>query len=350
VAVFHAIVVVVAPPIWLYGPFIQVDGGLAPRSIGIALSFLALFYLLKNRSILPWALLGIATLVHVSNSLIIFTLFFAAWLCNEWVLDKRLDRGHLLALGKKAGVAVMIYIIAGGWFALYVASRGIGIETEFSDAKFIWTWIYFRAPYMALPLMPWKAWFLFFLHILAIVVGWYLLRTRAEIQNKKALDLLGYVGTGSVVYFFFFYLFAFAWPWLPGFQFYSIRVVYFAHFVAYIFAALLALSFLKDWTKKQKQFIFLLLLIAVTGILSSSLFPGKTFLKRVEKNLHFLDIRDKKQATLVFLGQRQRNISLRIKNPFCSSGWFGLPSYCRMPPATKHSDLRRRDWKNGMRV
>ena len=28
VAIFHAIVVVVAPPIWLYGLFIQIDGGL----------------------------------------------------------------------------------------------------------------------------------------------------------------------------------------------------------------------------------------------------------------------------------------------------------------------------------
>ena len=76
VALFHAIVILVAPPIWLYGPFVHVDGGLAPRSIAIALSFLALSLLLHNARSLPWIVLGLATLIHVSNSLIIFTLFF----------------------------------------------------------------------------------------------------------------------------------------------------------------------------------------------------------------------------------------------------------------------------------
>lgn len=337
VAVFHAIVVVVAPPIWLYGPFIQVDGGLAPRSIGIAFSFLALYCLLKNKNILPWVFLGIATLIHVSNSLIIFTLFFAAWLSNEWVSSKRLDRGHWFTLGKKAGLAVMIYVVSGGWFALYVASLGSGVETGFSDAKFIWTWIYFRAPYMALPLMPWKAWLLFFLHILALFVGWYLLRTRAEIQNKKALDLLGYVGAGAVLYFFVFYLFAFVWPWLLGFQFYSIRVVYFAHFVAYIFTALLLLPFLKDWTKKQKNRIFLLLLITAASILFVLSDPGRIFFKRVGKNLSTSWVyvtRSDARAPGLSGSATTKYLALHPEPFLAPPNWFGLPLY--LPHATSY--------------
>ena len=330
VAIFHAIVIVIAPPIWLYGPFIQVDGGLAPRSIGIALSFLALYFLLKNRSILPWLLLGIATLAHVSNSLIVFTLFFAAWLCSEWVSSKRLNQEHWFPLGKKAGLAATVYIVAGGWFALYVATLGSGGETEFSDAKFIWTWIYFRAPYMALPLMPWKAWLLFFLHILAIVVGWYLLRKRAKIQHKKALDLLGFVGVGAVAYFALFYLFAFVWPWLPGFQFYSIRVAYFIHFVAYIFTALFLLSFCKDWIKKQKNFIFLPFLIIIVAILFSLSDPGKVFFKRVQKNLSVSwTYATESEARMLRLSGSATTQYLDLHpEPFLAPpNWFGLPAY-----------------------
>lgn len=247
VAIFHAIVMLTAPPIWLYGPFMQIDGGLAPRSIGMALSFLSLFFLLKGARILPWAILGIATLIHVSNSLIVFTLFFLVWIGMQFHFNGFFEKRYWLGLIRKSFASLAVYILAGGWFALFVAFQhkdGVGmLPTE----KFIWTWIYFRAPYMALPLMPWKAWLLFGLHIASLFFAWYFLRQRFRDERRVMLDFLGLIGVGAVVYFFLFYVFAFILPWMPGFQFYSIRVIYFLHFSAYLFTALLLVLWCRDW-------------------------------------------------------------------------------------------------------
>ncbi len=237
----HGYIMILAPPYWLYGKFIQVDGGLAPRSIGVALSFLALYFLLKKPKILPWLLLGVATLIHVSNSLIIFTLFFAAWFCRELLYSAKPLFEFLKVFWLKAFHATLGYLLSGGWFAFFLAFQGSGVSS-FSDEKFIWTWIYFRAPYMALTEVPLKFWIIFLIHILVGVVCWSMLRKREEAQQKEALDLLGLIGTGAVVYLFVFYFFSIIFPWLPGFQFYSIRVIYFTYFVTYFFLALLTVK------------------------------------------------------------------------------------------------------------
>jgi hypothetical protein len=341
VAVFHAIVVLIAPPIWLYGPFIQIDGGLAPRSIGIALSFLALYFLLKNRGVLPWALLGIATLFHVSNSLIVFTLFFAAWFWSDiWAQKDERDRRYWRSLARKSVLAFMIYMVAGGWFVLYVANLGSvhPNETGFSSAKAIWTWIYFRAPYMALPLMPWKAWLLFLLHAVSIPIAWHFLRKQMAARRKKALDLLGLVGMGAFVYFFIFYLFAFVWPWLPGFQFYSIRVIYFMHFVSYLFVSLLLLSLCRTWWRKSRgqsvrvswhRVAFTVL--AIAGI--SSLYfsaPGTKFLETASGNLlaSWLRISDSNNRTIGFPQSTTEKYLFQNPEPFLAPpNWSGSSTY-----------------------
>lgn len=283
VAVFHALLVTVAPPIWLYGPFIQVDGGLAPRSIGIALSFAALFFLLKNARVLPWVLLGIATLIHVSNSFIVFTLFLLAWLGAEWIQNHTLSVGHLSQLFRKTWFAFVFYFVSGGWFVFYVASLTLDKATFTAD-KFIWTWIYLRAPYMALPDMPEKAWLLFGLHILTIIVGWYILFKQGDETMKRRVNILGLVGVGAVVYFFLFYFFTFMRPWLPGFQFYSIRVVYLAHFVAYLFAAFLIMFACQKGTRRITSKIVVSGIVAGGIIFLLSSF-GRDFLERSGKNV-----------------------------------------------------------------
>lgn len=296
VAIFHAIVMLTAPPIWLYGPFMQIDGGLAPRSIGMALSFLSLFFLLKGARILPWAILGIATLIHVSNSLIVFTLFFLAWLCLEWKVKYVFDAQYWFTLARKSLLAAGVYIVSGGWFALYVAHLGRGVSAGLPTEKFIWAWIYFRAPYMALPLMPWKAWLLFGLHIASLFFAWYFLRQRFRDERRVMLDFLGLIGVGAVVYFFLFYVFAFIFPWMPGFQFYSIRVVYFLHFVAYLFTALLLVLWCQDWMVgkfffgKNIKSVYLrgVLLGSAVSIILIVLFysyPGRKFFQQSVPNI-----------------------------------------------------------------
>ncbi len=284
VAGLHALMITSAPPIWLYGPFLQIDGGLAPRSIGMALSFLAFFFLLKNSLIIPATLLGLATLIHVSNSLIIFTLFFAAWLCQAWIIRKVPGKRYWLSVLEKAVVGVACYILTGGWFALYVARLSSHVPLHFPTVKFIWSWIYFRAPYMALPLLTWRSWLLFTFHILAIVIGWYLLRKKSTVRNRVALNMMGLVGLGAIVYFFIFYLFTFIYPWLPGFQFYSIRVIYLAYFIAYLVISVLALTYYEALQFRQKIISLTILLVIGMGVLFLSA-PGQIFLQRLPKNI-----------------------------------------------------------------
>ena len=241
----HAYIMTLAPPFWLYGKFIQVDGGLAPRSIGVALSFLALYFLLKNYRFLPWALLGLATLIHVSNSFIIFTLFLVAYFFREILYRKKWDwsfTGLLLKNGLFAGV---VYTLSGGWFIFNAAIHNM-VAATFSDQKFIWTWIFFRAPYMALKRVPFEFWAIFWAHILIGGVCWYLLRKKYSFEVKRSLDLLAIIGVVSVLYLFLFYLFSITFPWLPGFQFYSLRVIYFAYFIAYLFLALGVVGFYQE--------------------------------------------------------------------------------------------------------
>jgi hypothetical protein len=282
-------------PIWLYGPFIHIDGGLAPRTIGMALSFLSLFYLARGSLFASSALLGLATLFHVSNSFIVFTLFLASWIIQAWVTGKDSIRQRLLDLGRKAGLALGIYLLAGGWFALYVASLGGSVPADFPPEKFIWTWTYFRAPYLALPIFGKYWWVRLFAHVLAIVVGWILLRKRVEPATRRGLGIAALVGLGSVVYFFLFYLFAFVWPWVPGFQFYSIRVVYLAYFAAYLFIGLslvilgreVVTKFLKALGISAKRYATVTLFVAIAvfmALLGVKL--AGSFRKPTTENLH----------------------------------------------------------------
>jgi len=227
-------------PVWLYGPFAQIDGGLAPRSVGVALSILALFFFAKKGSLtIPALILGLATLIHVSNSLIVFVLFGLIWLVHTLTVSRPLTRQKIVVLVRQGATALALYLIAGGWFAIRVGLQNSGAPVDFPPEKFIWSWIYFRAPYMALPLAGDYWWLRLTAHVVVLVAGWIWLRRVFDRNRGRAIDRLGMIGLGSVGFFFLFYLFAFVTPWLPGFQFYSLRVIYLLYFVAYLFLALL---------------------------------------------------------------------------------------------------------------
>jgi hypothetical protein len=226
-------------PIWLYGPFMAIDGGLAPRSIGVALSFLALYYLMRKSLPLAGLILGIATLVHVSNSFIVFSLFFIVWAILTWLDEHPLTKKDWLAMGRKAALGIGVYLLAGGWFAFFVASRGGATVGDFAPDKFVWTWIYLRAPYMALPFAGTFWWFRLGLHVAVIIVAWLWLRKWLAPATHWALNTISLVGLGAVGYFFVFYFFAFVRPWIPGFDFYSLRIIYFTYGTAYLLASVL---------------------------------------------------------------------------------------------------------------
>jgi hypothetical protein len=309
-------------PIWLYGPFIQVDSGLAPRSIGIAISFLALFFLIQGSIIIPSLLLGLATLIHVSNSFIVFTLYFGIWMVKSLLFDRPKDRQTWLEIGRKGGIALLVYLLAGGWFAFYVASQGGGGVPTFPTEKFIWAWIYLRAPYMALPLITKYWWIRLIAHAVSIVFGWLILRKRFDLIGRRALDTLALIGLGSVGYFFIFYFFAFTKPWLPGFEFYSIRVIYLAYFAAYLLISLCLLMISREIISKilgrihvdEKRYTSGLVLIAVMLFLFGfSTRLGDSFLKPKAQNLQqswwrLLD------DSVVFRARVPENQQMRLPN------------------------------------
>lgn len=304
IASLHAFVMIFYPPYWMYGKFLQVDGGLAPRSIGVAFSFLALFFLLKKARIIPWFILGISTLIHVSNSFIVFTLFFFAWLMCEFVHKTNgFTREFLKEIVRKSFVNFSVYIISGGWFALYVAKIASG-PISFSDDKFIWSWIYFRAPYMALTEVPDFFWMVFFAHIIGMLIGWFILRGFKEITNKYLVDIFGFIGVGAALYLFVFFFFSIVFPWLPGFQFYSIRIIYFTYFSTYFILALIAvmrfrwgMNLLMDLVSRKNKFsipqlfygTFVVFSVTVAGYIVFSL--SQEFVKRGPANLRISSYR-----------------------------------------------------------
>lgn len=237
IAVLHASLLAGGRAPWLYGPFIQVDGGLAPRSVGVALSFLALYFLLTNSLLACALVLGLATLIHVSNSLIIFSLFLLAWVIQQ-LLTRQASQLSIASLTKKTVGAVLVYLVAGGWLALKLAL----VEAPalaFPTAKFIWAWVYFRAPYFALLQTPSLWWLLFLMQGVIIIVGARYLKKRLPDSTHQALGLLSIIGLAGIAYLLGFYFFAFVRPWLPGFQFYSIRVIYLTYFVSFLYLGLI---------------------------------------------------------------------------------------------------------------
>lgn len=292
IVLFHAFLMLYAPPSWLYGPFIHIDGGLAPRSVGVALSFLALLYLLKGARSLPWILLGLATLIHVSNSLIVFLLFLGSLIGKTWweMAGKR-NTAFWRGIWWQGVRAVVLYLMTGGWFVVWVALQGNMEGVAFSTEKFIWAWVYLRAPYMALPFASWKMWTLFSLHIGALLGTWYWLRARLDGEGKNRLDSLGLIGMGGVGLFFLFYLFTFIVPWLPGFQFYSLRVVYLTHFVAYLFLALAIVLWWKRIEQKNLKRGLVVFLIGAIIIFFGFIGEGKHLLQRGGLNLQYTWVR-----------------------------------------------------------
>lgn len=297
VVVLHALLVTAMPPAWLYGYYIQVDGGLAPRSVAMALSVAALYYLLVSPRYLPWLLLGGATLIHVSNAFITFVLFIGAWFCmrlwGQIQEDKRLSFEKNSILVKDISCGVFLYFISGGWFLLQVFWLSWYQVSTFSAQKFIWTWIYFRAPYMALPAVPWGYWIVFMFHVVALFCGGWLIRKWYG-KQKEYVDLLIIVGFFALCGFGIFYLFAFVFPWLPGFQFYSLRLIYLLYLIGHLFTVLFLVGLLKKmWISKNLRCcsliewassVFLLICLGVTFWLCP-VFPGTKFVIGAPKNL-----------------------------------------------------------------
>lgn len=271
-------------PPWLYGPFMQIDGGLAPRSIGVALSFLALYFLLRRSLLVVAGILGLATFIHVSNSFIVFTLFWLVWLVDAFLRLRRQHDGSWRDLIRHGVTAGVVYLCLGGWFALYVAFSGA--KGSLSTEQFIWTWVYFRAPYMALPLGSLAGKAAIALKVGVICLGWYVVCRMLEPKLRSIWNMAGLIGLGAMAYFGFYYVTAFVMPWLPGFQFYSIRIVYFTYWLAFLMMSLLVVMLADRVVRKAKMgwLIVSLLAVMVLGLGVRS-HQGQLLTERAPRNL-----------------------------------------------------------------
>lgn len=248
VAVFHATGYLYDPPAWLYGPFMHIDGGLAPRSIGVALSFLAVAFFLEERKIAPWIVIGIATLIHVSNSMLVFLVLLATTVLEQLVEMYRRCRQMQPRVAVKQGfpftqliIPISVYFLSGGWFILAVASHDVVGPMRLTTEQFIWTWVYFRAPYMALPYISYGSWILFSLYLLVLAgamtfLFWFLR------EKRKELSRLGLISFFSLMGFVVFYLVTFEVPWLKGFQLYSFRIIYLVYLSMYVSLAIVIVT------------------------------------------------------------------------------------------------------------
>ncbi len=276
IALFHAIGYLYSPPAWLYGPFIHIDGGLAPRSIGVALSFLSLAFILEKKPVAPWVVLGIATLFHVSNSLLVFLVIVSSMLVIWTVEALRNEsiqywRRGIKYIFSRLVTASWWYIVAGGWFVFAVAWRDTsGSSIVMTTEQFIWTWVYFRAPYMALTHVSFGSWMLFFLHV-GLTVFCALLLSRIFLDKQREVIILTLTAGFSLAGFGVFYFFTFIFPWLPGFQLYSFRVIYLVYFVAYFLLALLITSLPRYLLQRllvvQPRKIRTLMLVYYSGVM-----------------------------------------------------------------------------------
>lgn len=222
-------------PVWLYGPFIHIDGGLAPRTIGMSLSFLGLLFLITSKPYLSAAALGIAALFHPSNSLVLYLIIFGAWTIKSLI--------YKASIGKIITViaqTIVVFIAAGGWFVLKVALGSWRGADHFSSEKYIWIWTYFRAPYLVLPEVTSYWWRLFVINILFTLFSWASIRNLLLEKNREAYLLVTITGLSAVIYFFAYYYFAFINPWLPGFKLYSIRGIYLLYFASFVNAGIAA--------------------------------------------------------------------------------------------------------------
>ncbi len=215
---------------WVYGMFLQIDGGLAPRTISNAIGLIAFYLFMINRERVASSLLGLASLVHVSNTLIVFMMLLVSKIYT-------LRNSHLTTLKtsfKYSMLNLICYVICGGWFVLVVyfsTENHLPIDKNYV----MWLWLYVRAPYLiftnntpvaiATPITA--------LLVTSIAI-FYLFRKKSHhfSLQTKLLKYVYTVALTSYVSFILYEINAYYFISLTFFKLYTIRLLNYAYFAS----------------------------------------------------------------------------------------------------------------------
>jgi hypothetical protein len=351
--IIHTVFFKVTGNPWVYGQFLQIDGGLAPRSISNAAGFWALYLFLANRCHRGAILLGLATFIHPSNTLLIYTLFvFSMTLCS---LTHR--SCNIKDTIRTTIINTVIYIFSGGWFAftvyLYTTS-----SAEISGHFLMWVWLYVRVPYMLYVNNHVTAIILPFLMCIISCACYFYLKLQDTLQfhphKSKNLQFLFCISALSFLGFFIYEINAYYLYSLTIFKMYSIRLLNYGYLASFLLISLttreLWVSYIKTWLKKVsscKKYLYIpcLLIVFIASVLAfnnNKLIYAKLCSQNSEINvINFI-----KRKDLSFLGPPTFNHSWIYVNQAITFKSFGFTDDSIFEWANRISFSKNCDLKN----
>jgi hypothetical protein len=339
---------------WVYGQFLQIDGGLAPRSISNAAGFWGLYLFLANRYHRGAILLGLATFIHPSNTLLIYTLLIISMtLCSlthkSWNIKDTI---------RTSIINTIIYIFCGGWFAfavyLYTSSTA-----EISGHFLMWVWLYIRAPYMLYVnnrasdiILP------FLTCIISCGCYFYLKLLQDTLQfhqhQSKNLQFLFYISILSFLGFFIYQINAYYLYSLTLFKSYSIRLLNYGYLASFLLISFtikeLWVSYIKTCLKTVslcKKYLYILgLLIVFIGLVIAFNNNKLIYAKLCSQNSEINVINFIKRKDLSFLGPPNFNHSWIYLNQAITFKSFGFTDESIFEWANRISFSKNCDLKN----
>lgn len=226
-----------------YGPYFPFDMGNAPRAISMPLGFLSLFFLMEKKYTASTFFLGISTLIHPSNGLLVAIILLGSVFLLNTLKAKRISLANVSLLLKN----FMLYVTFGGFFAVYLALSSFSPSEDYNIDKFIWGWIYLRCPYLDIIETGLRVKIAFSMHfIIHGLIGYHLLLKENNYDQKIIfIWIVGLIGNILFLVFFFSLYF---FPNQTIFSLYSFRTIYLSFFSLHCLLAYFFLEMLKSFT------------------------------------------------------------------------------------------------------
>jgi len=225
--------------------------GIAPRALSMPLGFLSVFFLMEKRYLASTLFLGISTLIHPSNGLLVAIILLGSVFLIETINTKKLSLANVRLLLNNS----LLYFSFGGFFAVYLALSSFSPSDNYDIQKFVWGWIYVRTPYLDIIESGLRVKIAFGIHLLIHgIIGYHLLFKEKNYDQKIIfIWMVGFIGN---ILFLLFFLSLYFFPNQIIFSLYSFRTIYLSFFSLHF---LLAYFFLEVLNKLslEKRFSFL---------------------------------------------------------------------------------------------
>lgn len=234
-----------------YGPYFPYDMGIAPRALSMPLGFLSIFFCIEKKYLISTLFLGISTLMHPSNGLLLAIILLGSVFLLDIIITKKISLANIRLLLNN----VILYVTFGGFFAVYLAFSSFNPLENFDIHKFVWGWIYLRCPYLDVIDTGFRVKVAFVIHFLIHgIIGFHLL-FKENSYNQKIIYIwiVGFIGNVLFLLFFFSLYF---FPNQTIFSLYSFRTIYLSFFSLHCLLVYFFLRMLKNITiKRQLSFL-----------------------------------------------------------------------------------------------